>query len=153
MRYPGQNVHQTSPGWYQILRFQTNCKILTNFRSKGAPRTDLMAGRRDAIAPRRRITLQAERSTSHVNRRSGRSAVFQTPRWSFPSVSRLVVRISSSSEMSIFATKFQSFCVHDKKCLRSIFSVHVIAGDAIPGPKCTPNIAWLVSNTPLSNEL
>ena len=59
MRDPGQNVDQTSPDRHQIIRFQTNCKLLTNVRSKYAPRTDLMAGRRIAIAPRRRITLQA----------------------------------------------------------------------------------------------
>ena len=55
--------------------------------------------------------------------------------------------------MSIFATKFHQFLVHVKKCLSRIFTVHVIAGDARPGPKCSPNNAGLASNTPVSNEL
>ena len=41
--------------------------------------------------------------------RPGRSGVFRKPRWSFPSVSGLQTCISSSSETSIFATKFHQF--------------------------------------------
>ena len=46
---------------------------------------------------------------SLVYLRSGRSVVFQRPRWSFPSVSGLQTCISSSSETSVFATKFHHF--------------------------------------------
>ena len=48
---------------------------------------------------------------SLVNRRSGRSVVFQKPGWSFPSVPGLQTCISSFSETSIFATKFHQFSV------------------------------------------
>ena len=43
--------------------------------------------------------------------RPGRSGVFRRPRWSFPDVSRLGTSILSSSETSIFATKFHRFSV------------------------------------------
>ena len=41
--------------------------------------------------------------------RSGRSVVFQRPRCSFPGVSRLEKRVSSSSEASIFAPEIHHF--------------------------------------------
>ena len=91
---------------------------------------------RGTILPGRKAepSLQA---TSY--RRSGRSVLFQTPRWSFPGVSRLETCVPSSSEMSIFATKFHQMLVHDEKCLVQANSVHMIAGDARPGPKCSSN--------------
>ena len=124
---------------------------ICNAQQHRAPNTSIPKDFSAHLFPKIRITKLRSRQLPDL--RSGRSVVFQKPRWPFPSVSRFVVNISSSSEMSIFATKFHEFWVHDQKCLWHLFSVHVMAGDARPGPTCRPNIAWLGSNTPGSNEL
>ena len=52
-----------------------------------------------------------------------------------------------------FCDKISSILVHVKKCVSSDFSVHVIAGDARPGPKRSSDIIWLAKNTLGENEL
>ena len=52
-----------------------------------------------------------------------------------------------------FRDKIPSILVHVQKSLVQDFSVHMIAGDARPGPKRSSDIIWLAKNTLGENEL